>query len=68
MVNAADDEKEPADLETAAGKADASELATIAVSDAASDSPGDDALLVQEELYEGLSSDRLPSEKIGTET
>jgi hypothetical protein len=44
-------------------KKDDAEVQAKAGSDPASDSPGDDAILEQEELYEGLSSDRLPSEK-----
>jgi hypothetical protein len=43
---------------------DDAELQSQAGSDPTQDSPGDDAILEQEELYEGLASNRLPSEKI----
>jgi hypothetical protein len=45
-------------------KTDDSELPIAEVSDAASDAPGDDAILEQEELYEGISSETLPSDKL----
>jgi hypothetical protein len=50
-------------LEALEPEADASELAGSASDDPGQDSPGDDAVLEQEELYEGLSSDELPSGK-----
>lgn len=42
---------------------DASEIPGIEATNSATDSPGDDAILAQEELYEGISSERMPSEK-----
>lgn len=57
------DEGDPENLEKLAGGTDKSEIGDDMVSDAASDSPGDDAILEQEEIYEGISSDSLPSEK-----
>lgn len=44
---------------------DADEVQGLAGTEPAQDSPGDDAVLEQEELYEGLSSDQMPSEKLG---
>jgi hypothetical protein len=42
---------------------DESEVADVAGSEPTADSPGDEALLEQEEIYEGISGDRPPSEK-----
>ena len=50
-------------LESLEGEADDAEVAESASSDPEDDSPGDDALLEQEELYEGISSESRPSGK-----
>jgi hypothetical protein len=42
---------------------DDSEVADAESSEPPADSPGDEALLEQEEAYEGISSERVPSEK-----
>ena len=44
-------------------KSDPAEVQPGVHSDPTEDSPGDSALLEQEELYEGIESDRMPSEK-----
>jgi hypothetical protein len=43
---------------------DPSEVQPKADSEPGQDSPGDSALLEQEELYEGISSEELPSDKV----
>ena len=42
---------------------DPAEVAEKESSEPTLDSPGDDAVLEQEELYEGINSDSLPSSK-----
>lgn len=44
--------------------ADSSEVALLKTTDPELDSPGDDAVLEQEELMEGSSSESLPSQKV----
>jgi hypothetical protein len=51
------------DLQDLEPEEDPSEVQTAAASDPGQDSPGDDAVLEQEELYEGIASERMPSEK-----
>jgi|GEM_PF-7016178 len=46
---------------------DSDEIAEHESDDPTLDTPGDDAVLEQEELYEGISSSRLPSEKIASD-
>ena len=48
-------------------QADPSEVVQDVSSNPATDEPGDDAILVQEELYDGISSAQLPSSKIERE-
>ena len=50
---------------TDAMEEDLDEVQGLAGGEPGQDSPADDAVLAQEELYEGLSSARLPSEKLG---
>jgi len=54
-------------LESLDPVADDSEVKDEESSDPESDSPGDDALLEQEELYEGISSERMPGEPSGAD-
>jgi hypothetical protein len=54
-------------LDALEAQADPSELALDSASDPVADEPGDDAILVQEELYDGISSDQLPSSKLEKE-
>jgi hypothetical protein len=48
-------------LEKLDPEADASEVQALASTEPGLDSPGDDAVLEQEEFMEGLASDSLPS-------
>lgn len=48
-------------LEKLDPEADASEVQALASTDPGLDSPGDNAILEQEEFMEGLASDSLPS-------
>ena len=50
-------------LEQLDPEADDNEVQDAAGSEPEMDSPGDNAVLDQEELYEGISSERMPSEK-----
>jgi hypothetical protein len=50
-------------LESAEGAADGDEVSGTQGSEPEQDSPGDSAVLEQEELYEGISSDGEPDEK-----
>jgi hypothetical protein len=52
-------------LERADPAPDSGELSESEASDPALDSPGDEGLLEQEEQYEGISSERAPSERQG---
>jgi hypothetical protein len=52
-------------LEALETEPDPSEVGETASEDPPSDSPGDEALLEQEEQYEGIESGRLPSAKAG---
>ena len=52
------------DLEKLEPEEDASELSAVESGEPEQDSPGDDAVLDQEELYMGLSSDSMPSGKV----
>lgn len=45
-------------------EADASEVQALASTDPGLDSPGDNAVLEQEEFMEGLASDSLPSQHL----
>jgi hypothetical protein len=56
-------ERELVGLDKLDPEKDGSEVADVASSDPPEDSPGDEALLEQEEIYEGISSDRTPSDK-----
>jgi len=51
------------DLANLEPEADAAELSDHVSTDPETDSPGDDAILEQEELYEGISSQDQPSGK-----
>jgi hypothetical protein len=50
-------------LEALDPAADESEVSGSDADEPGMDSPGDDAVLEQEELYEGISSDEMPSRK-----
>jgi hypothetical protein len=50
-------------LERLEGRADEDEVSQTQGSEPEQDSPGDTAVLEQEELYEGISSDEEPDEK-----
>ena len=63
MKKLTDEDVELVGLENLDPKADDSEMPESLKSDAVHDSPGDDAILIQEEIYNGLSSDVLPSDK-----
>jgi hypothetical protein len=51
-------------LEKLDPEADASEVQELASTDPGLDSPGDNAVLEQEEFMEGLASDSLPSQHL----
>jgi hypothetical protein len=57
------DDVELVGLEGLDGTPDEDEVAEAQGSEPEQDSPGDTAVLTQEELYEGLSSDREPDAK-----
>ena len=56
-------EAEGVGLEALDPEPDDAEISINERDEPALDSPGDDALLEQEELYEGISSEELPSKK-----
>ena len=60
-----DENVEFEELDVLDPKADPAEIQPGVHTEPEDDSPGDSALLEQEELYEGIASDQMPSEKQG---
>ncbi|MGH7442468.1 MAG: hypothetical protein ACREKE_07345 [bacterium] len=63
LVPMAPEGVEMVSLDALEPQTDASEISKQQMSDPTADSPGDNAILEQEELYEGISSDIAPSKR-----